>query len=170
VRALHLRLPVHPSTPGHVRRQLRRWLRQVGWPGEHAEDLVLAVDEAVSNAVEHAYITPDPGQAPPEQPPRVELCVADRTAADASHRAVVTVTDHGRWRPRVVGSGSRGRGLQLMRALTESVDVTVTGAGTRVKMISRAVRVSGTRAADTARRLGDVGAMLLFAWRTPGFC
>jgi anti-sigma regulatory factor (Ser/Thr protein kinase) len=170
VRALHLHLPVHPSTPGHVRRQLRRWLRQVGWPGEHAEDLVLAVDEAVSNAVEHAYTTPDRGQAPPEQPPRVELCVADRTAADASHRAVVTVTDHGRWRPRVVASGSRGRGLQLMRALTESVDVTVTGAGTRVKMISRAVRFSGSRARDAARRLGDVGAMLLLARWAPGFC
>jgi hypothetical protein len=38
VRALHLHLPVGPSTSGHVRRQLRRWLQQVGWPGEHAED------------------------------------------------------------------------------------------------------------------------------------
>jgi hypothetical protein len=63
VRPLHLHLPVHPGTPGEVRRQLRRWLEVLGWPREHADDLLLAVDEAVSNAVEHAYPGPIPDQA-----------------------------------------------------------------------------------------------------------
>lgn len=166
MRALHLHLPVHPGTPGQARRHLRRWLHRVGWPDEPAEDLVLAVDEAVSNAVEHAYATEDPAPAHQDLY-SVELRVAAVPDTDSGHRAVVTVTDHGRWRPRVVASTSRGRGLQLMRALTESVEVTVTGAGTRVKMVSRAVRVSGSRAAASARAFGDMGAMLLLARWVP---
>lgn len=38
-----------------VRARLRRWLGELGWPAEDAEDIVLAVNEAVSNVVEHAY-------------------------------------------------------------------------------------------------------------------
>jgi len=83
--------------------------------------LVLAVDEAVSNR-SSTLTPPGPGQAHPSNR-EVELCVADRTAADASHRAVVTVTDTaggGResWgRVRLVGSAADARAH-------ESVDVT----------------------------------------------
>jgi anti-sigma regulatory factor (Ser/Thr protein kinase) len=168
VRPLHLHLPVHPSTPGEVRRKLRRWLEVLGWPREHAEDLLLAVDEAVSNAVEHAYTAPIPTQTHPDGP-GLELCVSDTTATDDTHRVVVSITDRGRWKPRAVSPGSRGRGLQMMRALTDSLDVTATGSGTRVKMISRAVQIGRRRAADATKRLGDAGTLLLLAWWMPGY-
>jgi anti-sigma regulatory factor (Ser/Thr protein kinase) len=168
VRPLRLHLPVHPSTPGEVRRQLRRWLDALGWPREHAEDLLLAVDEAVSNAVEHAYPDPIPAQTHRDGP-RVELCVSDTTATDDTHRVVVSVTDQGRWKPRAVSPGSRGRGLQMMRALAESLDVTATGSGTRVTMISRAVQISRRRAAAATKWLGDAGTLLLLAWWMPSY-
>jgi hypothetical protein len=99
----------------------------------------------------------------------VELCVSDTTATDDINRVVVSVTDHGRWKPRAVSPGPRGRGLQMMRALTESLDVTATGAGTRVTMISRAVQISRRRAADATKRLGDAGTLLLLAWWMPSY-
>jgi anti-sigma regulatory factor (Ser/Thr protein kinase) len=163
VRPLHLNLPVHPNTPGEVRRQLRRWLEALGWPREHAEDLLLAVDEAVSNVVEHAYPHPDLARSR-RGGPGVELCVSDTTATDGAHRVLVSVSDRGQWKTRAVSPSFRGRGLQMMRALTESLDVTVTGSGTRVKMISRAVQISQRRAADATKRLGDPGTLLLLAW------
>jgi hypothetical protein len=93
--------------------------------------------------------------------------VSDTTATDDTNRVVVSVTDHGRWKPRAVSPGSRGRGLQMIRALTESLDVTATGSGTRVTMISRAVQISQRRAANATKRLGDTGTLLLLAWWTP---
>lgn len=169
MRALHLHLPVHPSTPGAARGQLRRWLEALGWPREETEDLLLAADEAVSNAVEHAYSAPVRARAH-HNDPAVELHVAHTAATNDTHRAVVTVTDHGRWRPRAVSPGARGRGLQMMRALTDSLEVTATGAGTRVKMVSRAVRITGRRAFDAANRLGNAGALLLLARWVPAHC
>jgi anti-sigma regulatory factor (Ser/Thr protein kinase) len=168
VRPLRLHLPVHPSTPGEVRRQLRRWLEVLGCPREHAEDLLLAVDEAVSNSIEHAYPYPISAQTHRDGP-GVELCASDTTATDGAHRVVVSVTDRGRWKTRAVSPSSRGRGLQMMHALTESLDVTATGSGTRVKMISRAVQISRRRAAEATKRLGDAGTLLLLAWSMPSY-
>lgn len=170
MRALHLHLPVHPSTPGSARRQLRQWLQVLGWPGEEAEDLVLAVNEAVSNAVEHAYsssvLTRD------HRRPEVELHVTDTVELDDaqhdSRRVTMTVTDGGHWRPRSVSPGFRGRGLQMMRALTESVEVTATGTGTRVKMISRAARVGARRAGNMAQRWRTGATLLLLTRSLPG--
>lgn len=168
VRPLRLHLPVHPSTPGEVRRQLWRWLEVLRWPREDAEDLLLAVDEAVSNAVEHAYNGPIPARTHRDGL-GVELCVSDTTTTDDTHRVVVSVTDHGWWKPRAVSPGSRGRGLQMMRALTHCLEVTATGSGTRVKMISRAVQVNRRRAADAAKRLGEAGTLLLLASWMPNY-
>jgi hypothetical protein len=56
-----------------------------------------------------------------------------------------------------------------MHALTESLDVTATGSGTRVKMISRAVQISRRRAAEATKRLGEAGTLLLLAWSTPSY-
>jgi anti-sigma regulatory factor (Ser/Thr protein kinase) len=168
VRPLRLHLPAHPGTPGDVRRQLRPWLETLGWPREQAEDLLLAVDEAVSNAVEHAYPAPASALTHPDER-GVELCVSDTTATDDTHRAIVTVTDRGQWKPRAVSPSSRGRGLQMMRALTEYLDVTATGSGTRVKMISRAVQITRCRAADVTKRLSDLGSLVLLIRWVPSY-
>jgi serine phosphatase RsbU (regulator of sigma subunit)/anti-sigma regulatory factor (Ser/Thr protein kinase) len=90
-----------------VRRLLRRWLAFHGADEHELYDIVVACQEACANAVEHAY---GPGHA--------------HYDVEAEHRAAqirVTVRDHGRWRP--PRGTHRGRGLPLMRALMESVEV-----------------------------------------------
>ena len=165
MRALHLHLPIHPDTPGTARRQLRRWLTRRGWPDEQTDDLLIAVNEAVSNAVEHAYPGPNPTQRHHNAPdaPEVELSVSDATNDDdnGTHRLLVTVTDRGQWKLRSVSPGFRGRGLQMMRALTDSVEVTATQSGTRVAMISRAVQIRCLRTLAAVKRLGDTSTLLL---------
>ena len=72
--------------------------------------LVVAVGEAIANSVEHAYRGAAPGL--------IRLQVAAGT-----QELVVTVEDFGRWR-RVVRRGEqRGRGIDLMHAFVDTVQI-----------------------------------------------
>jgi GAF domain-containing protein/anti-sigma regulatory factor (Ser/Thr protein kinase) len=106
-----------------VRRLLRRWLAFHGAGEEETHDIVVACQEACANAVEHAY---GPGHAHFD----VEAC-------RRGDRIRVTVRDGGRWRP--PRGSHRGRGLPLMRALMESVDVEHSDDGTIV-VLERSLR------------------------------
>jgi serine/threonine-protein kinase RsbW len=129
------RFAAEPYAPARARRLLRGWLRRLGWPGDQVEDLVLATNEAVSNAVEHAYRD---GQ-------RGEVDVHAEPIGDPSglHRVLVTVVDTGAWRDPLPGRQEPWRGLRLIRATVSAIDVRGTAAGTRLKMISRPVRPGG---------------------------
>ena len=113
---LRTRWPATSESLVGVRRLLRRWLSIHGADEEELYDIVVACQEACANAVEHAY---GPGHAHFE--------------VDAEHREArirVTVRDEGRWRP--PRGSHRGRGLPLMRALMESVEVEHSDEGTVV--------------------------------------
>jgi serine/threonine-protein kinase RsbW len=115
--------------PMLARHRLQGWLRLLGWPEAESGDLVLAVSEAVSNAVEHAYLAD-------ELAGEVELVAVEVAGLDGACRVVITVTDHGRWRPSAPDPGFRGRGLPMIKVLTESHEVRGTPIGTTVQMIS----------------------------------
>jgi anti-sigma regulatory factor (Ser/Thr protein kinase) len=102
-----------------MRADLRTWLERSGLPTETREDVVLACTEAATNAIEHAYI----GR-------RGDVLIE----AESEDGALwVSVTDHGRWRhPRP--DDSRGRGLELVRAVIGDVDVQRGEGGTTVRM------------------------------------
>jgi anti-sigma regulatory factor (Ser/Thr protein kinase) len=120
---LRTRWPAASEALVGVRRLLRRWLHAHGAGEEELYDIVVACQEACANAVEHAY---GPGQAHFE--------------VDASHDAArirVTVRDSGRWRP--PRGHHRGRGLPLMRALMETVEVEHGSEGTIV-VLERTLR------------------------------
>jgi GAF domain-containing protein/anti-sigma regulatory factor (Ser/Thr protein kinase) len=124
---LHSSWPATSEALVSVRRHLRRWLAHHGAGEEETNDIVVACQEACANAVEHAY---RPGHAHFE--------------VDAEHRQArirVIVRDRGRWRP--PRGSHRGRGLPLMRALMESVDVEHGAAGTVVVL----ERTLGSRSA-----------------------
>lgn len=144
--ALQQWLPPTPDAESRARRALRGWLDGHGWPRDEADDLVLATSEAVANSVEHAYPA---DRAKPD----IFLAATLRTGRDGSSRAEVTVSDGGRWQPPTADRGFRGRGLLLMRALTESVqfDTTGTGTGTQVTIVSHPV---ATPAAALGRAAG----------------
>jgi serine phosphatase RsbU (regulator of sigma subunit)/anti-sigma regulatory factor (Ser/Thr protein kinase)/uncharacterized protein YigA (DUF484 family) len=111
--------PADANELSAMRAELRTWLERSGLPTETREDVVLACTEAATNAIEHAYI----GR-------RGEVLIE----AEAENGGLqVSVIDHGRWRhPRP--DDSRGRGLDLVRAVIGDVDVERGEGGTTVRM------------------------------------
>jgi anti-sigma regulatory factor (Ser/Thr protein kinase) len=109
---------------GDIRHRLSVWLRAANVPEPLAGDIVLAVNEACSNSAEHAYRTTGHKRM------RVEATI------DAGHIAV-HVSDTGSWKPPSVDPHTRGRGLPLIRALSERVDIDGTATGTRIDMTFR---------------------------------
>lgn len=67
-----------------ARDRVSRWLRLAGWPPEPLEEVVYAVNEAVSNAIEHAY--------PPNSDGTVDVTGWLPILATGQRRAVVRVT------------------------------------------------------------------------------
>ncbi|HJY32428.1 MAG TPA: SpoIIE family protein phosphatase, partial [Actinomycetota bacterium] len=102
-----------------MRAELRTWLERSGLPTETREDVVLACTEAATNAIEHAYI----GR-------RGDVLIEAESEDGALQ---VSVIDRGRWRhPRP--DDSRGRGLELVRAVIGDLDVERGERGTTVRM------------------------------------
>jgi serine/threonine-protein kinase RsbW len=110
-----------PGQLVEVRHHLQRWVAGTGLPALTMADVVLASYEALANAAEHAY---------PSGPGSVDL-VAARTTDD---RVLVTVRDYGRWRPPPHDPGLRGRGLMMIRVLTQRVKIAQDREGTTVHM------------------------------------
>jgi anti-sigma regulatory factor (Ser/Thr protein kinase) len=108
------RWPAHVDALARIRPVLRRWLREQGATEDEVYELTVAVQEACANAVEHAY---GPGAG--------DFDVEARIAAG---EVWIVVRDEGRWRGR--RGSDRGRGLPLMEALTDAVDVTQGSGGT----------------------------------------
>jgi anti-sigma regulatory factor (Ser/Thr protein kinase) len=106
---------------GSIRSEVRGWLGSLGVIEDGASDVVFAVSEAASNAVEHAYGRPAADDI-------VELTFWTEGAA-----LCIEVVDHGRWRPPASSELSgRGRGIPMMRELMDSVLISYDGRGTRV--------------------------------------
>ncbi len=118
---LRLRLPAEARVLADVRRTLRRWLRRCGAGDLEIAEMTLAVSEACTNAIEHAY---SPASA------WFEL--------EASARAgelTMIVRDSGRWRsPR---GQDRGRGLIIIDAAMDGVEISSGTAGTEIVMRRR---------------------------------
>jgi anti-sigma regulatory factor (Ser/Thr protein kinase) len=130
--ALQQWLPPDYGAESRARQALRRWLAGWDWPRDEADDLVLATSEAVANSTEHAYPA---DRAKPD----ILLEATLLYGLDGTSRAVISVSDGGRWQPPAADRGFRGRGLLLMRALTESVQFDTSGTGTKVTMISHPI-------------------------------
>src|SRR5829696_5343758 len=120
--SLMARLPADLDSIPVIRRLLGRWLHEVGATAAEAEDVSLAASEACANAIEHAY-----------GPAAGILEVS--ASVSGTGEAVVAIRDFGRWRaPR---GANRGRGLMLMRGLTDSVEVIQRNEGTTVQLSRR---------------------------------
>ncbi len=127
-----------PRRLSDVRRRLAAWLRanDIGEP--LANDIVLVVNEACSNCVEHAYRGQDPGRM------RVEAEVRDGQIRTC-------VVDSGSWKTPPADPGTRGRGLFLMRTVSHGVDVRGTEDGTSVEMSFRLPKAEGPVSAPALR-------------------
>lgn len=102
-----------------VRHDFRRWLEQAGLPAEGVSEVILACSEACANAVEH--------------PHGAERQFIEVEAALNGSELELRVRDFGLWKEQP-GSPMRGRGLDMIRDLMDSLDVQRTAHGTEVVM------------------------------------
>ena len=157
VRPLRTSMPARPGQLSTLRQQLQDWMDGAGVGEQDAVSVQIAVGEAASNVVEHAY--------PPGQDGELQLSVSLSPQGDLS----AEVSDRGSWRPPGEENQLRGRGLPLMRACMDSMDLsrvdpagsetggtgTGTGTGTTVRLRRRPRTPVGTvarGAPQTARR------------------
>jgi anti-sigma regulatory factor (Ser/Thr protein kinase) len=110
-------IPSSPNALALLRKDLRDWINLVGMTEMECEDLILAMGEAATNAVEHG------------------------NRSNASHNVLVTanlrndqvdlvITDEGQWVLPQSSNGLRGRGLDLMKVLVDSVAIETSREGT----------------------------------------
>jgi len=102
-----------------VRNDLRRWLEQADLPAEGVNEVILACSEACANAVEH--------------PLRSERQLVEVEAALNGRELELCVRDFGIWKEQPA-SPMHGRGLDIIRKLTDSLDVRRTAQGTELVM------------------------------------
>jgi anti-sigma regulatory factor (Ser/Thr protein kinase) len=112
------RVPADSQWLAPLRHELQAFLREAGASRQESADAVLLCDEAVSNAIEHGYRSEDDGDV------AVEARVVDGELC-------LTIRDFGSWRETPT-QASGGRGLALMRAVSDDVRFTTTRNGTRV--------------------------------------
>ena len=118
---LHLRTGATASDVGVLRRGVRRWLAAVIADPDTVDDLVLAVSEALENAVDHAFRDRETG-------------TMTLTAELSEGTVIIRVADDGRWQARPADAGYRGRGLDLMESLADTAVVETGDQGTAVTL------------------------------------
>ena len=119
-------LPADPLALRGLRTRLRDWLRELGASAADRTDVELAVWEAAVNAIMHGR--PETGTA----------SVTVRTALDETGRAVIQVSDRGRWQPPEPPQAGRkwpgGQGLLVIRQAADDLDITPGPEGTTVTL------------------------------------
>jgi PAS domain S-box-containing protein len=118
---LHLEVSTDPTRLRDVRRHLAGWLRRSGASEEDVEIAQMACHEACSNAIEHGY------------------GFGEGSFTIDAHmdngKVVLEVADRGSWIDRPEGTlPHRGRGIALMKALMDAVQLTHEDGGTTVRM------------------------------------
>jgi anti-sigma regulatory factor (Ser/Thr protein kinase)/PAS domain-containing protein len=134
-------LPAEAATVATVRNGVRRFARAHGASEELLIDLALAVTEAVTNAIVHAYVDQAPGVV--------------RTRIEAApDELIVTVADDGRGMQPRPDSPGLGLGLPTIARLTSTMDMhSPEGGGTVVTMTFAA---PGVRGPMPSRRADDL--------------
>lgn len=118
---LRERLAAVPAAVRVLRRRMRSWVEAAGLDEELAESVVLIVDEAVTNAVEHAC---------PDRECHVELVAGPRACGGGF---AVLVRDDGDWKD-PADPGFRGRGVLLIRQLSHRSSIESSDDGTAVRL------------------------------------
>jgi anti-sigma regulatory factor (Ser/Thr protein kinase) len=116
-----------PQTAARTREEFAGWLKQFfDLDPARSNDLVLAINEALANSAEFAYVAAGVAGTMDLQ---ARHDVADSTIT-------VVVADRGVWRvsDNEADTRSRGRGIALMRALSDRAAIETSIDGTQVKL------------------------------------
>jgi anti-anti-sigma factor len=108
--------PAQPCALKHIRHTLRRWLSEVGASPHIVDDVLIAVGEACTNVVDHAYGT--------------EGGTMNVHLGLQGPDLVATIADTGQWgQP---SAGNRGRGTLFMRHCSDDLRIDHGSTGTTV--------------------------------------
>lgn len=121
---LRIETDAAPEQLALIRHRLTGWLRAAGITGELAADIVLVVNEACTNCVEHAYRGFAAG-----------AMLLDISLTDDAVRT--RIVDYGSWKTPASSPDGGGRGLPLMRMLSDSMDLDTTASGTTADITFR---------------------------------
>lgn len=127
-RFVRTRVAADARSAARARAEFGVWLeRYFSLDDDRFNDLLLAVNEAIANAAEFAYV---------DAAERGTVDVRAAYDGDSDTLAVI-VDDRGRWRqkkPVQYRQQMRGRGIPLMEALADDVAIDRTAQGTRVTL------------------------------------
>ncbi|KOV83254.1 SpoIIE family protein phosphatase [Nocardia sp. NRRL S-836] len=116
---LRLHVPAQARELAALRHTATTWAALAGLSEDARYDLELAIGEAAANVVDHAY--PDGGGT------------FDTELESTGRGVLVTVTDQGHWRPEPADKGNRGRGLAMIRMLSDDVHLDAGDGGTTIR-------------------------------------
>ena len=119
--AFRASFPALPDSVSGARWSLIGWLRTCQADDWHLDDVALAVTEACTNVVLHAYRDQPPG-------------LIDVHAVIADHELTVSVLDDGVGMTPRPDSPGLGLGLPLISTLTEAAEFDATANGTTVRL------------------------------------
>jgi serine/threonine-protein kinase RsbW len=115
-----------PATASELRQTLRSWLRELPQASpEISQDIILGVNEALANCVEHAYLAED----------TIGTMRLQAGYDPAAKTISVCVSDRGTWhrrRPRQPQDPGASRGIMLMHALADRCKINTRPGGTTV--------------------------------------
>jgi len=115
-------LQANPSEATRSRHRLRTWLGDIGVDDATRDDVILAVGEAVANAIDHG------SRQDRTQIVKIEIAVRGSDI-------VASVSDSGQWQPGIDGFfNGRGRGHLVMEGLAADVDIDTDQQGTVVTL------------------------------------
>lgn len=110
-----------PEELADIRHRLATWMAESAVPEHLSVDIVLAVNEACANSIEHGYRDQERGKV--------------RLEANADGAEVrIRIVDSGSWKTAAANPGNRGRGLLLIRSVSDWLEIDCTPSGTTVDM------------------------------------
>ena len=122
-------LMADPVSLSVVRERFQRWLIGLYWPSREVDDIVMAVNEAVSNAVEQTH--------PSAVGAEVRVAARQFAERDGCRRVLVAVAAGEYWSPDP--DGFEGPGLLMIHACMDAVEVAREVDGTTMLMTSARV-------------------------------
>jgi anti-sigma regulatory factor (Ser/Thr protein kinase) len=118
---VRLTLPAQPENVAVIRHMLGAFAETLRLPPALVEDMRLAITEACTNVVRHAYADPGAGM----------IDVVIRPVGD---RLELTVADHGSGMGPSADAAGPGLGLPMITALADHVEIEPGPRGTRITM------------------------------------
>jgi anti-sigma regulatory factor (Ser/Thr protein kinase) len=122
-------LMADPVSLSVVRERFNRWLQALRWPRQEIDDVVMAVNEAVTSAVEQTH--------PSAMGAEVRVAARQFAEADGGRRVIVAVAGGEHWTPEP--DGFEGPGLLMIHACMDAIEVSREADGTTMLLTSAKV-------------------------------